>query len=47
MTLWKLRDKASRKTTLPVASGGPGARPAARAKRDEADLKWSGGQAGI
>jgi DNA replication protein DnaC len=45
VTLWKLRTKASRKTTLPSRSAGQ-ARAQVRERDGKADLKWSGGRAG-
>ena len=45
VTLWKLRTKASRKTTLPSRSTGQ-ARAQVRERDGKADLKWSGGRAG-
>jgi DNA replication protein DnaC len=45
ITLWKLRTKASRKTTLPARSAGQ-ARAQIRERDGKADLKWSGGRAG-
>ncbi len=45
ITLWKLRTKASRKTTLPSRSAGQ-ARAQIRERDGKADLKWSGGRAG-
>ena len=45
VTLWKLRTKASRKTTLPSRSAGQ-ARAQIRERDGKADLKWSGGRAG-
>jgi hypothetical protein len=45
VTLWKLRSKASRKTTLPSRSAGQ-ARAQMRERDGKADLKWSGGRAG-
>ena len=45
VTLWKLRTKASRKTTLPSRSAGQ-ARAQMRERDGKADLKWSGGRAG-
>ena len=49
VTLWKLRTKASRKTTLPSRSAGQ-ARAQLRDRDGKADsrtdLKWSGGRAG-
>jgi DNA replication protein DnaC len=45
ITLWKLRSKASRKTTLPSRSAGQ-ARAQIRERDGKADLKWSGGRAG-
>jgi DNA replication protein DnaC len=43
--LWKLRSKASRKTTLPSRAAGQ-ARAQIRQRDGKADLKWSGGRAG-
>ena len=43
--LWKLRSKASRKTTLPSRAAGQ-ARAQIRGRDGKADLKWSGGRAG-
>ena len=45
VTLWKLRTKASRKTTLPSRAAGQ-ARAQIRERDGKADLKWSGGRAG-
>ena len=45
ITLWKLRTKASRKTTLPSRAAGQ-ARAQIRERDGKADLKWSGGRAG-
>jgi DNA replication protein DnaC len=45
VTLWKLRTKASRKTTLPSRSTGQ-VRAQVRERDEKADLKWSGGRAG-
>jgi DNA replication protein DnaC len=45
ITLWKLRTKASRKTTLPARAAGQ-ARAQMRERDGKADLKWSGGRAG-
>jgi len=45
VTLWKLRSKASRKTTLPSRSAGQ-ARAQIRERDGKADLKWTGGRAG-
>ena len=43
--LWKLRSKASRKTTLPSRAAGQ-TRAQIRERDGKADLKWSGGRAG-
>ena len=43
--LWKLRSKATRKTTLPSRAGGQ-ARAQFRGRDGKADLRWSGGRAG-
>ena len=43
--LWKLRTKASRKTTLPAKASGQ-ARAQFRERDAKTDLKWSGGRAG-
>ena len=43
--LWKLRSKASRKTTLPSRVAGQ-ARAQIRERDGKGDLKWSGGRAG-
>jgi DNA replication protein DnaC len=47
MTLWKMRNKASRKPSLPSRTGGQ-ARAQLRAgeRGDGKDLKWTGGRAG-
>src|SRR5688572_10163444 len=48
LTLWKTRNKASRKPSLPTRTGGQ-ARAQLRANErgdGKADLKWSGGRAG-
>ena len=45
VTLWKLRTKASRKTTLPSRTAGQ-ARAQVRERDGKTDLKWSGGRAG-
>jgi DNA replication protein DnaC len=47
LTLWKTRNKASRKPSLPTRTGGQ-ARAQPRGERGDgkADLKWSGGRAG-
>jgi DNA replication protein DnaC len=45
VTLWKLRSRASRKTTLPARSAGQ-VRAQVRERDGKADLKWSGGRAG-
>jgi DNA replication protein DnaC len=44
-TLWKIRGKASRKTSLPGRAGGQ-ARAQLRHKDEKTELKWTGGKAG-
>lgn len=48
MTLWKMRNKASRKPSLPARTGGQVRAQMRAAERGDgkADLKWSGGRAG-
>ena len=48
MTLWKMRDKASRKPSLPGRTGGQARAQLRAGERGDgkADLKWSGGRAG-
>ena len=48
VTLWKLRTKASRKTTLPSRAAGQARAQIRERERGDgkADLKWSGGRAG-
>jgi len=47
-TLWKTRNKASRKPSLPARSGGQARAQMRAGERGDgkADLKWSGGRAG-
>ena len=47
-TLWKTRNKASRKPSLPARSGGQARAQLRAGERGDgkADLKWSGGRAG-
>ena len=47
MTLWKMRNKASRRASLPARAGGQARAQLRTQERDgKADLKWSGGRAG-
>jgi DNA replication protein DnaC len=48
LTLWKTRNKASRKPSLPTRSGGQARAQLRAGERGDgkADLKWSGGRAG-